>query len=93
MTDEDEQVTAEDGVSYCRHCGAEKHVATYDSPITGLTTVLESGDDWLCAECERWQDQMICPTCHQLARVSLMPEEAHPQPAKPMRASRSRKES
>lgn len=44
----------------CTFCGtlsSEKHLA---------------GEDWQCQSCERYQDSAICPTCHQIARKSLM---------------------
>lgn len=52
----------------CRWCGAYQ---------------AEADGDWLCPECERYQDAMTCPTCGNLARVSLLPAELVPAPVKP----------
>ncbi len=60
----------------CRWCGA------YHEPADGETS------DWQCAECERYQDAMICPTCNGLARVSLLPADMVPAPASPKRGKR-----
>lgn len=84
MSEEEEQVAA--SPEYCRHCGEPKSVATHKNPITLTETAMEAGDDWLCAHCERWQDQTICPTCHQVARISLMPEEMAPKAARPKKS-------
>jgi len=59
--------------STCRHCGA-------DGPHAFASDV----SDWLCPECERYQNSVICPTCHGLADVRLMEPDAVP-------AKRSRK--
>lgn len=32
--------------------------------------------DWQCAKCGRWQDVTVCPTCHSVVRLSLLPEDA-----------------
>ncbi len=58
----------------CRWCGASHE---------GLP-----GEDWLCDECGRYQDAMICPTCGGLARVSLMPAEFVPEAATPKKKGR-----
>jgi len=55
----------------CRWCGA------YHEPG------VDESADWLCAECERYQDATICPTCGNLARVSLLPSEYVPAPVAP----------
>lgn len=55
----------------CRWCGV------YHEPVEGETA------DWLCAECGRYQDAMVCPTCGNLARVSLLPSDMVPSPATP----------
>jgi hypothetical protein len=52
----------------CRWCGAA-HDQMPDDP-----------SDWLCADCGRYQDAMICPTCGGLARVSLLPANMVPAP-------------
>lgn len=52
----------------CRWCGAYQ---------------AEADGDWLCQNCERYQDAMVCPTCGGLARVSAMPAELIPAPVKP----------
>ena len=56
---------------HCHWCGA-----THE-PVEG------ESEDWLCGHCERYQDSMSCPTCGGQARVSLMPAEMVPEPAKP----------
>lgn len=58
---------------YCRWCGAYRE---------------EADGDWLCGECERYQDAMICPTCGGLARVSLLPAEVVPSPAFPKKGKK-----
>lgn len=58
---------------HCRHCGAAHELLEGEDP------------DWQCAECERYQDAMVCPTCHQLARISLMPSELAPEVHAPSR--------
>lgn len=50
----------------CRHCGQPAEVDAVANP------------DWQCSNCERYQDAMMCPTCHQTARISLMPAEMAP---------------
>lgn len=62
---------------HCRHCGAER-----------AEDALAMDDDWLCAECEHWQDSMACPTCGSTVRASLMPADMVPAAAKPKRARR-----
>jgi hypothetical protein len=61
---------------HCRWCGAYHEVAV-DEP-----------EDWLCPECERYQDAMACPTCGNLARVSVLPADAVPAPVKPKNQKR-----
>lgn len=78
---EEQQVVASD--MHCRHCGAAKNVARHFSPVTGQEQVYEAGEDWLCAECQRWQDQMACPTCGSIVRISLMPSDLAPKAVKP----------
>jgi len=58
----------------CRHCGAHTEFGPEGEP-----------DDWLCEHCERYQDSMVCPTCHQPARISLMPAELAPEVHAPSR--------
>lgn len=53
----------------CRWCGAW-HEATEET-------------DWLCDECQRYQDAMSCPVCGGLTRVSLLPAEHQPRVAEP----------
>jgi hypothetical protein len=60
------------GPSNCRHCGH-------------LNDTTSTDGDWLCPNCERYQDQMTCPTCKQPARISLMPDEFAPTPHAPVR--------
>ena len=55
----------------CRHCG---------EAYTSFST------DPKCPHCDRYQDAVICPTCGQLARASLMPEDSVPSAAKPKKA-------
>lgn len=57
----------------CRHCGAPHDLEPGADP------------DWQCPECERWQDTIACPTCHQPARISLLPKEAVPAAHAPKR--------
>lgn len=58
---------------YCRWCGAYRE---------------EADGDWLCGECERYQDAAICPTCGGLARVSLMPAGTVASPASPKKGKK-----
>jgi hypothetical protein len=57
---------------YCRHCGEQNE---------GVA----EGEDWLCLQCERYQDSMVCPTCNQVTRSSLMPEDLRPAAHAPKR--------
>lgn len=57
----------------CRHCGQPAPDGA------------EAGSDWLCPACEHYQDLMLCPTCNQPVRISLMPAEMAPEPAAPRR--------
>lgn len=52
----------------CRFCGKSSMVDAQATP------------DWLCASCERYQQQMACPTCHQPAIFSLLPPDVIPAP-------------
>jgi len=61
----------EPGAVYCRHCGK-----SHDLPAS----VLAANPDWLCPHCERYQDAVICPTCKQLARASLLSADSVPAP-------------
>lgn len=70
---DDEAVT--EGIEirdYCRHCGVKGAVVAPDG-------------DWLCTACERYQDATACPTCGSTVRISLLPEELAPKPAKPVK--------
>jgi uncharacterized Zn finger protein (UPF0148 family) len=64
----------------CRHCG---------QPVP---EGVAADSDWQCPKCERYQDSTICPTCHQLARISLMAAEAVPEPHAPARRRSKAKE-
>lgn len=57
--------------SHCRHCG-EEHEG--DVPESG---------DFLCVHCGHYQDSMVCPTCKQPTRISLMPADLAPAVHKP----------
>ena len=61
---------AESSSITCRHCGKR-----YES----------SAADPQCPECGRYQDTVMCPTCHQPARASLLNEADVPKPAKPQK--------
>ena len=67
----DQPVADQDVV--CRHCGT-----SYSA---------KAGADPRCPECGRYQDSIICPTCGQLARASLMKEGDVPAAAKPKKGS------
>lgn len=84
MPEDEEQVAA--SPDYCRHCGEPKNVVTLKNAVTLTDTPYDTGDDWLCASCEHWQDSMLCPTCKQPARISLMPADLAPKAAKPKKA-------
>ena len=64
----------------CRHCGAHHEFGPEGEP-----------EDWLCEHCARYQDAMVCPTCHQVARISQMPADLAPEVHAPSR--RRKKES
>jgi len=57
----------------CRHCG-----------VTPLIEV--SGADWLCPNCDKWQDTIACPTCGAPARISLLPKTVVPKAHDPVAA-------
>jgi len=69
-----EELESESVDATCRHCGAHAEFGPDGEP-----------EDWLCTECERYQDTMVCPTCHQPARISLMPEDLAPERHSPRR--------
>lgn len=74
MPDEETVVVEPQPVTvYCRHCGQP--------------TERDSGDDsdWICSSCERYQDSMVCPTCHQVTRISGMAAEYIPKPHAPVK--------
>jgi hypothetical protein len=62
--------------AHCRHCGVPS-----DAP---------AGSDFQCASCERYQDTVACPTCHQPARISLLPEGTAPEPHAPTRRRKAK---
>jgi hypothetical protein len=62
----------------CRWCGKPHELAANES------------EDWLCQDCERFQDTTTCPTCHQLARVSLLPADMTPEPHAPTRRRKAK---
>jgi hypothetical protein len=72
-TDDQEEVEALDVSTHCRHCGRRTETDVSDTP------------DWLCSHCDRYQDTVACPTCHQPSRASLMDSEVVPAAAKPKR--------
>lgn len=76
MPDDEETVVAEEPTTiteYCRHCGQPTERAKDDE------------SDWVCASCERYQDQMACPVCHQVTRISGMAAEYIPKPHAPVK--------
>lgn len=56
----------------CRHCG---RYTTVDAEAT---------PDWLCPKCERFQQQIACPTCHQPTIISMVPADVVPEPVAPV---------
>lgn len=72
---------------FCRHCGAPKAPPNDQDFVEYVPNADADPNnvDWLCGECSHWQDAMICPTCHQQARISSMPTEHHPKVARPKR--------
>lgn len=63
---------------HCRHCGVPSDIDI------GLTP------DWLCVNCEHYQDAMPCPTCGQTVRISLMPAEIAPEIHEPARRRKAK---
>jgi predicted RNA-binding Zn-ribbon protein involved in translation (DUF1610 family) len=59
VTEEEPRAELRSDAVTCAHCGEE---------VEGV----EADTDFLCPHCERYQDSTICPTCHQVARPSLM---------------------
>ena len=70
-----EEVAPKPEPAYCRWCGA----------LGDAEAVAEQPTDWLCASCDRYQDATTCPTCGGNARVSALPAEMQPKPAKPVK--------
>lgn len=64
MATEDENVPSEPTSTACRHCGQSSVVDAQATP------------DWLCSACERYQQQVACPTCHQPTIISMLSPEA-----------------
>lgn len=54
------------GSVYCRHCGEEGPAGT------------DAASNWLCTDCERYQDSQICQTCHSVVSASQLPEDMVP---------------
>jgi hypothetical protein len=79
---EDDATQPEDAADaqlvHCRHCGQPS-----DDPHT-------PDEDWLCSACDRYQDAITCPTCGNLARISLLPEGTAPEPHAPARRRRAK---
>jgi predicted RNA-binding Zn-ribbon protein involved in translation (DUF1610 family) len=48
----------------CAHCGVASIVDTEVTP------------DWLCPNCGRFQDSVVCPTCHSVVNRSALTEGA-----------------
>lgn len=57
----------------CRHCGAAHEMVEGES------------SDWLCSECDKYQDTMACPECGQPTSISLMDPAKVPAPHAPQR--------
>ena len=60
-------MTTEDAIEInhnCRHCGKKNANAT--------------PGDWLCPNCERWQNTVGCPTCGQPVDISQLPSDTVP---------------
>jgi hypothetical protein len=74
---ETEEVDSGPVMAHCRHCGQPNEVDA------------EANPDWLCDSCGRYQDAMTCPTCHGLARISLLPADVVPEGHAPARRKRS----
>lgn len=72
VTEELDETASPDTV-HCRHCGQPHEVQPGSDP------------DFLCDACGRYQDSMLCPTCKQPARISLMPQDLVPEPHAPAR--------
>ena len=69
MTDEptvEEEVSEASTSVNCRHCGHAFELGALEGP------------DWECPDCGNTQDSILCPTCHQVARISLLPAEVVP---------------
>ena len=67
----EEEITTSN--DHCRHCGAPAGEG-------------QSGD-WLCAECDRFQNTTACPLCGQAIAVNMLPLDQQPS-AKPKRGSK-----
>ena len=65
---------------HCHWCGKPRELTADDSY------------DWLCDECGRFQDAMTCPTCHQLTRRTLMPQEMIPEAHAPSRRRKAKED-
>jgi hypothetical protein len=48
----------------CAHCEVESLVDTGETP------------DWLCSNCGRYQNSVVCPTCHSVVSRSQLEEAA-----------------
>jgi hypothetical protein len=57
---------AEPTKQYCFHCGRPSEVAS------------EENQDWLCPYCERYQMAVVCPTCHSVVNMTMLPEDMAP---------------
>lgn len=62
-----EMPASDETTIHCRHCG-ESYESFSEEPM--------------CPHCGRYEDSVICPTCGQLARPSLMKAEDVPSAAK-----------
>lgn len=80
VNDTEGDLAGQTGDVHCRHCGHANEISVQ---------AVVDGEDWLCEHCQRFQDSMTCPTCGNLARISLMPKDLVPEPHAPVKRKRS----
>jgi len=63
---------------YCRHCGEQAPAGT------------DAESNWLCKECERYQDSQVCPTCQSVVSASQLPEDMIPEAHAPKKRKKAK---
>lgn len=63
---------------HCRHCGEQAPEGT------------DPEGNWLCKDCGRHQNSMVCPTCHSVVSASQLPKDMVPAAHAPRRRRKAK---